>query len=238
MSRCPKKILTRSALRSTRVIDLVQFADESELDPMYVERTYYLAPDGKPGTEAFTVMREGMKGKIGIGKLALYGREYLVAVKPMGRAHRHYTLHHASELRTIDQVEDLETVPETVKPQEIKLARQVIGTFETPLDLTKFHDEYVEGMQKMIEAKIAGHEVVAPKVETPPRVVNLMDALKKSLDRVSTEKKRPVKYPRREPVGDSGRPANLPPSAARVQHASHHREAAAWTTRGQDPALR
>lgn len=93
-------------------------------------------------------------------------------------------------MRTIDQVEDLETVPDTVKPQEIKLARQVIGTFEAPLDLRKFHDEYVEGMQKMIHAKVAGREIVAPEVDTPPGVVNLMDALKKSLDQVSVEKKR------------------------------------------------
>jgi DNA end-binding protein Ku len=178
---------------STRVIDLVQFADESELDPMYVERTYYLAPDGKSATEAFAVMREGMKGKIGLGKLALYGREYLVGVKPMGRGIVMYTLHHAAELRTIDQIEELSAVPETVKPQEINLARQVVGTFEAPLDLTKFHDEYVEGMQQMIEAKVAGREVVAATVEAPPRVVNLMDALKKSLDRVSTDKKRPAK---------------------------------------------
>ena len=178
---------------STRVIDLVQFADESELDPMYVERTYYLAPDGKAATEAFAVMREGMKGKIGLGKLALYGREYLVGVKPMGRGIVMYTLHHAAELRTIDQIEELSAVPETVKPQEINLARQVVGTFEAPLDLTKFHDEYVEGMQQMIEAKVAGREVVAATVEAPPRVVNLMDALKKSLDRVSTDKKRPAK---------------------------------------------
>jgi DNA end-binding protein Ku len=62
---------------STRVIDLVQFADESAIDPMYVDRTYYLAPDGGPAGDAFAVMRDGMKGKVGVGKLALYGREYL-----------------------------------------------------------------------------------------------------------------------------------------------------------------
>src|SRR5919108_849994 len=67
---------------STRVIDLVQFADESGIDPIYVDRAYYLAPDGPLAAEAFAVMREGMKGKAGIGKLALYGREYLVAIKP------------------------------------------------------------------------------------------------------------------------------------------------------------
>src|SRR5213083_2119375 len=67
---------------STRVIDLVQFADEASIDPMYVDRAYYLAPDGKMAGEAFAVMRDGMQGKVGVGKLALYGREYLVAVKP------------------------------------------------------------------------------------------------------------------------------------------------------------
>ena len=68
---------------STRVIDLVQFDDADALDPMYVDRSYYLAPDGQVAADAFAVFKEGMKGKIGIGKLALYGREYLVGVKPV-----------------------------------------------------------------------------------------------------------------------------------------------------------
>src|SRR5262245_19396101 len=71
--------------QSTRVIDLVQFADDSSIDPMYVDRAYYLAPDGTMAADAFAVMRDGMKGKVGIGKLALYGREYLVAVRPKER---------------------------------------------------------------------------------------------------------------------------------------------------------
>ena len=73
---------------STRVIDLVQFADAASLDPMYVDRTYYLAPDGGVAADAFAVMRDGMQGKVGIGKLALYGREYLVAVRPYRARHR------------------------------------------------------------------------------------------------------------------------------------------------------
>lgn len=179
---------------STRVIDLVQFADESAIDPMYVDRAYYLAPDGTMGTDAFAVMRDGMKGKVGIGKLALYGREYLVAVKPHGRGIVMYTLHHAAEIRSIDQVEDLNSVTTESKPQEIKLARQVIETFDGPLDLASYKDEYREGLQEIIDAKIAGEAVVAPAEPTaPPKVVNLMDALKKSLDAVSAEKKRPAK---------------------------------------------
>jgi len=178
---------------STRVIDLVQFADERSIDPMYVDRTYYLAPDGGMAADAFAVMREGMEGKVGIGKLALYGREYLVAVRPHDRGIVMYTLHHAAEIRGIDAVEELASVPVKVKPEEIKLARQVISMFEGPLNLADYKDEYREGLQKIIEAKIAGEEVVAPSIETPPRVVNLMEALKKSLDSVSTQKKKPAK---------------------------------------------
>src|SRR6476620_7005171 len=178
---------------STRVIDLVQFADESALDPMYVDRTYYLAPDGGPAGDAFAVMREGMKGKVGIGKLALYGREYLVAVRPQGRGIVMHTLHHAAELRSIDSVEELNAVPNTVKPDEMKLAKQVSETFEGPLDLANYKDEYREGLQRIIDAKVAGEEVVAAPVEAPPRVVNLMEALRKSLNAVYTPKKKQAK---------------------------------------------
>ena len=80
--------------------------------------------------DAFAVMRDGMKGKVGIGKLALYGREYLVAVRPHERGIVMHTLHHAAEIRGIDAVEELNAVPAKVKPEEMKLARQVIGNFE------------------------------------------------------------------------------------------------------------
>jgi DNA end-binding protein Ku len=184
---------------STRVIDLVQFADEGSIDPMYVDRTYYLAPDGGMAADAFAVMREGMKGKVGVGKLALYGREYLVAVRPYGRGIAMHTLHHAGEIRSISAVEELNSVPATVKPDEIRLARQVIGTFEKPLDLTTYKDEYREGLQTIIDAKIAGQEIVAPTVDAAPKVVNLMDALRKSLDTVSAEKKKPAKAAAEKP---------------------------------------
>jgi len=180
--------------QSTRVIDLVQFADAAAIDPMYVDRTYYLAPDGGMAGDAFAVMRDGMQGKVGVGKLALYGREYLVAVRPHGRGIVMHTLHHAAEIRGIEAVEELNAVPQKVKPEEIKLARQVIQTFEQPLDLASYRDEYREGLQRIIDAKIAGQEVVTSTApDAPPKVVNLMDALKKSLDAVSAQKKKPAK---------------------------------------------
>jgi DNA end-binding protein Ku len=190
---------------STRVINLVQFADEGAIDPMYVDRTYYLGPDGGVAADAFAVMREGMKGKVGVGKLALYGREYLVAVRSHGRGIVMHTLHHAAEIRGIDAVEDLNSVPTKAKPDEIKLARQIIKSFEGPLNLADYKDEYREGLQHIIDAKIAGEEIVAPEVEAPPKVVNLMEALRKSLDSVSRAQKKPAKAVAEKPVAAARR---------------------------------
>ncbi len=180
-------------VESTRVIDLSQFTDETEIDPIYVDRAYYLAPDGGMAADAFAVMREGMAGKAGIGKMALYGREYLVAVRPQKKGLVMYTLHHDAEIRSIDQIEELSSVPSKVKPEEMKLAKQVISSFESELNLKDYKDEYKEGLRKIIEAKIAGEEIVAPEIQEPPKVVDLMEALRRSLNAVSTEKKKPVK---------------------------------------------
>jgi DNA end-binding protein Ku len=174
---------------STRVIELKQFANDTALDPIYIDRAYYLVPDGPVAAEAFAVMREGMVGKAGVGKLALYGREYLVAVRPQSNGMVMYTLHHAAEIRSIDTIDELQTVPKQVKADELRLAKQVIGTFDKTLDIASYRDEYKEELRKVIDAKIAGREVVAPEIEAPPKVVNLMDALRKSLDSVSAAKK-------------------------------------------------
>jgi len=178
---------------STRVIDLVQFTDAEAIDPIYVERPYYLAPDGQMALEAFAVMREGMKGKAGIGKLALYGREYLVAVQPKDKGLVMYTMRRANEIRSMGNIEELDSVPAKVKPEEMKLAKAVIENFDAKLNLEDYKDAYQEELQRIIDAKIAGEEVVASEEQAPPKVVNLMDALRQSLDRVSTEKKKAAK---------------------------------------------
>jgi DNA end-binding protein Ku len=180
-------------VESTRVISLEKFTDDTEIDPIYLERPYYLAPDGPVAREAFAVIREGMKGKAGIGKVALYGREYLVKVQPRERGLVMYTLRHTNEIRSMDAIDELADMPAAVKPDEVNLARQVIGTFEGEVDLNEYRDEYQTGLREIIDAKIEGREVVVQEVEAPPKVVNLMDALKKSLDAVSAQKKRPAK---------------------------------------------
>ena len=174
----------------------MQFADASTIDPIYVERPYYLAPDGQVAAEAFAVMREGMAGRAAIGKLALYGREYLVAIQPREAGLVMFTLRQASEVRAMSAIDELKLVPKSVRPEEVKLAKQVISSFEGEGDLTQYRDEYQAELRRVIDAKIAGEDVVETEEEAPPKVVNLMEALRQSLERVSAEKKKTAKITR------------------------------------------
>jgi DNA end-binding protein Ku len=187
-------------VESTRVINLEKFTDDEAIDPIYLERPYYLAPDGAVAKEAFAVIREGMKGKAGIGKVALYGREYLVKVQPREQGLIMYTLRHASEIRSMAAIDELGDMPGSLKPAEVALAQQVIGTFEGDVDFAEYKDDYQVGLREIIDAKIEGREIVTPEVEAPPKVVNLMEALRKSLDAVSTKKKTPAKAVAAKPV--------------------------------------
>jgi DNA end-binding protein Ku len=128
-----------------------------------------------------------------VGKVAIHGREHLVAVKPHKQGLVMYTLHHAAEIRTIDQIDELREVRGTVGPAEMKLARQVIESFEGTLDLAEYTDEYQEGLRRIIDAKVAGEEIIATAEEAPPKVVDLMEALRRSLDQVSSGKKKTAK---------------------------------------------
>jgi DNA end-binding protein Ku len=205
---------------STKVINLVQFADESSIDPMYVDKAYYLVPDGGMAGDAYSVMREGMQGKVGVGKVAIHGREYLVAVKPHRQGLVMYTLHHAAEIRTIDQIDELREVRGKVGAPEMKLAKQVIESFEGELNLADYKDEYQDGLRQIIDAKVAGEEIVAPAEEAPPKVVDLMEALRRSLDQVSTGKKKTAKA---EPEEVSAKKAE--PKVVSAKAASRKRKA-------------
>ena len=185
--------IAKARPESTRIINLVRFADAASIDPIYLERPYYLAPDGGVAAEAFAVVRDAIRGKAGIGKLALYGREYLVAVLPRERGLVMFTLRQAKEVRSMDAIDELTPLPAKVKPDELKLARQVIGNFEGQLDLSEYRDEYQEELRRIIDAKVAGEEIVAPAEEAPAKLVNLMDSLRKSLDTVSASRKKTLK---------------------------------------------
>ena len=171
------------APESTRVIDLVQFAKVETLDPRRIDRTYYLAPDGQ-GAEAFAVIRQALRiGLVGIGKLAIYGRDYLVAVRPYAESLLLHTLHHDAEIRR-DEMLERAHLP-LVETRQLKLARQVIAAFTKPLDLSDYQDDYRIGLQAVIDAKIAGKQIVAPVLDRGPAVADLREALTLSLQAVT-----------------------------------------------------
>lgn len=179
---------------STRVVNLSKFADASAIDPLLVDTPYYLAPDGKVAAESFAVMREALQGKAAIGTVAFHGRERLVAIEPREKALVMFTLRRATEIRTIGAIDELEEVPDTTKAEEVALAKKVMGGFESEVDFSEYKDTYEAALREMIDKKIAGQEIVqTQEEERPARVVNLMDALRRSLDQVSAQKKKPAK---------------------------------------------
>ena len=178
---------------STRIVQLQQVTSAAAIDPLLREDAYFLAPDGKPAAESFAVMRDALEGKAAIGTVAFHGRDRLVAVEPREAGMVMFTLRHEDDVRDIGGIPELDAVPAKARPQEIALAKRVLAEYEGEIDFSKFRDTYEDALRQMIDAKIAGEEVVAPKTEAPPRVVNLMDALRKSLDQVSRDRKKPAK---------------------------------------------
>ena len=160
--------MAKARPESTRIINLLRFADVETIDPMYVERPFYLAPDGKVAADAFAVLREALEGKAGIGQA---GPPSAASTwSPCSRASRAlmmFTLRQAREVRRMSAIEELDDLPKTVSDAEVKLARQVIGSLEGTLDLSEFTDDYQTELRRIIDAKIAGEEVIVHEMETP-----------------------------------------------------------------------
>jgi DNA end-binding protein Ku len=175
-----------AALRpaSTKTVDVSHVVDASTIDPIYIERAYYVTPDTASAGEPFAVIRDALEGRAAVGRLALHGREYLVALVPRETALVLYTLRTKGEVRALDAIDERDFAAVKGKPQETKLARQVLSSFETEADLSSFTDRYQEALREML-AKKATEDVAEagePGERKPStKVVNLMDALRQSL---------------------------------------------------------
>ncbi len=168
--------------RATKSIEIEDFVDLDQIDPIYYESTYYLVPD-KGAAKPYALLVEAMKktGKVGVARFVLRTKQYLCAVRPMGKALALSTMLYADEV--VDQG-DLDGLPES-KPgeRELKMAEQLIGSLEAKFDARKYKDDYREQVLALLERKAEGEEIVAAEPAEAPRgkVVNLMDALQKSL---------------------------------------------------------
>jgi DNA end-binding protein Ku len=172
---------------SKHTIDVSQFVTIEELRPEYIEKPYFVVPENDSQAEAFAVIRRALEksGKIAIGKVSFAGRENIIAIRPAGdEAHggmMAYTLRYDNELRKEqDYFRDLK--PVEINQESLELAETLIAKKSTKLDLSKFEDGYEVAVKELIEAKVNNMPVPKDEVAEPKgKVVNLMDALRKSL---------------------------------------------------------
>jgi DNA end-binding protein Ku len=170
--------------QASKTLVVSDVIDAAQIDPRYVERVYYLAPESAEAGEAFAVVREALADRAAIGRLSLHGREYLTAVIAGPRSLLLYTLRTAGEVRSVEDVEGLDLARKgRVNAGEVRLARRVLDTFESRKPLADFVDNYQVALREMLKKKGAGTAVEEPGAdERAPGVVNLMDALRQSLD--------------------------------------------------------
>ncbi|GAA5060593.1 Ku protein [Erythrobacter westpacificensis] len=176
-------------LESKRTLELVQFVDAHEIDPLYFEKPYYVAPKDELAEEAFIVLREALRKakKVALGQLAMRGSEKLVAIKPCGKGLLLETLRYAEEVREgqtfFDDIEDAKP-----KKELLDLATTLIEQKSAPFDAGEFEDRYADALRGLIEKKrkSKGGKKIIEDVEEPEsggsNVIDLMAALKKSVD--------------------------------------------------------
>jgi DNA end-binding protein Ku len=175
--------LDKIQVESNKVIDITHFVAESEVDPLYFESPYWLAPDGKMANETFRVLAEAMRreGKAGIGRLVLSSRERPVLLNPRGNGMMIRTLRAPEEVRReTAYFEDIQDGK--LDENAIKLAQLIVSQNTVEFDPKLFVDRYQEALAELIKAKIKGEAIVTPEVADPAPVVDLMAALKKSLE--------------------------------------------------------
>ncbi len=169
-------------IESTHTIDIEKFVARSEVDPVYLDKRYFITPDDKVGQEAFAVIREAMRqrGVAGIARVALHGRERVILLEPRAKGIMGTTLHHNYEVRS-DSVY-FDDIPEREIGKELlDLASHIIETKKANFDPEKFKDNYQEAVVDLIRSKRAGTPVHVTHVPRPGNVINLMDALRRSL---------------------------------------------------------
>jgi DNA end-binding protein Ku len=188
-------------IESTRTIDIDQFVPKSEIDERYIDSPYYIAPDGQVGQDAFAVIRDtiGKLNMVALGQVVLTRREHVIALEPKGRGLMGLTLRYPYEIR--DEASYFEDIPELKLPKEmLDLATHIVNTKSGHFDPSLFQDRYENALIDLLKKKEAGETIEPSREVAAPRVVNLMDALRASIDAEkkkapapSTEARRPAK---------------------------------------------
>ena len=165
---------------SARTMEILEFVKLDEVDPLYFDASYYVTPEDA-GKKAYQLLLKAMEdsGYAAVAKLSMHQREYIVIVRPRAKGLTLHSMFYSNEIRAVAEYGQTDKIE--VKDQEQKLAQQLIQSLAAPFDPDKYRDEYQESLRSMIAAKLKGQELTTvPQPQLAP-VIDLMDALKKSL---------------------------------------------------------
>lgn len=204
--------LEQIQIESTKTITIEEFVDAADVDPMFLDSPYYVAPDGPIADETFRVIHRAMqaRGKAAVGRVVLSGRERRVIITARGPGLLLTTLRVASEVRTQDEY-FADIAEGDLDAEALKLAELIISQNEGTWDSSAFEDQYQKELLEIVKAKIKGTKPVITKAPERGKVINLMDALKQSLDEGGLKK--PPAPSKRRKATPGGRKA--PAKAAR-----------------------
>ena len=182
------------ALARSQSIDINKFVDLGEVDPIYFDRAYYLAPADAPAQRRpYVLLLRAMQeaNVAAIGKFVLWGKENLCLIRPLGESLALETLYYAEDIRARDEIDDAVGETQAEEP-ELEMARQLVASLIGEFDPEEFVNEYRGELKAMLEAKLAGEEIVAPEQPEPAKVVDLMEALKESVAQARKQKAAPA----------------------------------------------
>jgi DNA end-binding protein Ku len=172
--------IRKVAPKTAKVMEILEFVKSADVDPLYFESSYYMAPDDA-GEKPYALLFDALKrtGYVGVAKIAMHNREHIVILRPGPRGILLHTMYYAHEIRAVDE---FRTDVSLVKEKEIALATGLIEALAADFEPQKYHDAYRDNLLAMIEAKKSGQEVVEAAAPEPAKVVDILDALKRSLE--------------------------------------------------------
>jgi DNA end-binding protein Ku len=199
----------------SRQIEITDFVDLDEIDPVFYRTTYYLAPEGNGSDKPYALLRKAMKDsrKVGIATMVMRNKEYLVAIRPEGDVLALETMFFADEVRSPNQ--ELPRIPDDadLTDREIKMANVLIDSMESEWDPERFHDTHRQKVESLIEEKSQGKVITATKSASAPKIVDLMEALQASISANQSSRATPPKKVARPKIAAAKKtPAKRPAS--------------------------